>query len=605
MHCSTANGRSGNRQGRKHSERSVGFALHARPCYNPDPVTFVWTSPLGPVFLLVAGALLLVAGGRHVRRWPLLPVGIAGLTLLDWLVLRGTLDRAQLFWSWSAPLSLPTVLGLELPGEAWVVGLVILLLLPVLLVAPGWEVRPGFADPRAWALLLVGAALLVLMAGNWLTLLPVWTALGMLMGLVIGAPGAGRVWAWAMFSGLAMMAAPLFNGGRSLEMPLATAVLNAQAQWLVIVAAAIPLATYPFHLWLSGIAATTTTATARLTAGHLVPTLAILALLRRLDLSLLASQLWVPLGAMALLGSALAAWACRREGLSMTLLGVNRATWAMLVMGLEPSQALLLVFTLGLGTALWWLGHWLRRHMGWRWPLGLAVAVLVGMPFTPGFAPTLTLARLTAVPVGVFGWLAVLVGQSLLVATLLRQFAEAALPEPMAPTAMPSSASQAMPSAPRSGLRPWGPVRWRGRELLLIRLGALILTAGLTLAYALHPGILVVLGGTDVETTGISRQGSALTLPAQAGWGGWLTLVLPLGMGWLLSRHDERWFGSLQRWRETVGRVATLNWLSRGLGRVGHYLVIGLGYGADLVDGAGQFGYVLLVILLAWLLLRG
>jgi hypothetical protein len=570
------------------------------PCYNRDPVTFVWTSPLGPVFLLVAGALLLVVGGRYVRPWPLLPAGIAGLALLDWLILRGTLSRAQLLWSWSAPLSLPTVLQLNLPGEAWMVGLIILLLVPVLLVAPGWEVRPGFVDPRGWVLLLAGAALLVLMAGNWLTLLPVWTALWVLMGLVIGAPGAGQVWAWGMFSGLAMMAAPLFNGGRSLEMALATAALNAQAQWLVIVAAAIPLAAYPFHLWLSGIAAAETTATARLTAGHIVPALAVLALLGRLDLSLLASQLWVPLGAMALLGSALAAWASRRERLSLTLLGINRTTWAMLVVGLESSQALLLVLTLGLGMALWWLGHWLRRHMGWRWPLGLAVAVLSGMPFTPGFAPTLTLARLATVPVGVPGWLAVLWGQALLVATLLRHGAEAALPEPVAPTASYGVSSNAM-----NGRRSWAPVRWRGRAHLLVWLGSLILTGGLTLAYALNPGILAVLSGTDAEATGIPLRNSALTLPAQAGWGGWLTLILPLGFGWLLSRHDERWFGGLQRWRETVGRIAALNWLSRGLGRVGHYLVIAIGYGADLADGAGQFGYVLLVILLAWLLLRG
>lgn len=573
-------------------------------CYNLHLVSFLWTSPLGPVFVLVAGAFLLVAGGRYVRRWPLLPAGIAGLALLDWLIVRGALTRAQLLWSWSAPLSLPTVLQLNLPGEAWMAGLVILLLAPVVVAAPGWQPRPGFVDPRAWVLLLVAAALLVLMAGNWLTLLLVWTALWALMGLVIGAPGAGRVWAWGMFSGLFMMAAPLFNGGRSLETALDMLTLNAQAQWLVIVAAAIPLAAYPFHLWLTGIAAETTPAV-RLTAGHVVPALAVLTLLGRLDLSLLASQLWVPLGAMALLGSALAAWACRHERLTTAFLVVNRATWAMLVVGLEPPQALLLVLALGLGMGLWWLGHLVRGAMGWRWPLGLAVAVLIGLPFTPGFAPTLTLARLAAVPMGVPGWLAVLLGQTLLVAALLRQARRAALPEPVSPiVATPAIADAASPGTVK-GRRGWAPGRWRGRGHLLVWLGALSLTGGLALAYALNPGILAVLSGTDVETTGIPLRGNALTLPAQAGWGGWFTLVLPLLLGWLVSRQDERWFGGLQRWQDTVGRIAALNWLGHGLGRVGHYLVIGIGYGADLVDGAGQFGYVLLVILLAWLLLRG
>lgn len=149
------------------------------------------------------------------------------------------------------------------------------------------------------------------------------------------------------------------------------------------------------------------------------------------------------------------------------------------------------------------------------------------------------------------------------------------------------------------------PERWRGQGYLLAWLGTLVLTGGLTLAYALNPGILAVLSGTDVETTGIPLRSNALALPAQAGWGGWFTLALPLLLGWLVSRHDERWFGGLQRWQDTVGRIAALNWLGHGLSRVGHYLVIGIGYGADLVDGAGQFGYVLLVILLVWLLLRG
>lgn len=584
-----------------HAPPAPLFPQFLRVCYNLHLVSFLWTSPLGPVVVLVAGALFLVAGGRYVRRWPLLPAGIAGLALLAWMLLRGTLTRAQLLWSWSAPLSLPTVLQLSLPGEVWMAGLVIHLLAPVLLAAPGWQPRPGFVDPRAWVLLLVAVVLLVLMAGNWLTLLLLWTALWVLMGLVIGAPGAGRVWAWGMFSGLFMMAAPLFNGGRSLETALAGLALNAQAQWLVIVAAAIPLAVYPFHLWLTGIAAETTPAV-RLTAGHIVPTLAVLALLGRLDLSLLASQLWVPLGAMALLGSALAAWACRDERLTTVFLVINRTTWAMLVVGLEPPQGLLLVLALGLGMGLWWLGRLVREHLGWRWPLGLAVAVLIGLPFTPGFAPTLTLARLAAVPVGVPGWLAVLLGQTLLVAALLRHARRTVPPEPVSPTAMPPAIAMARAVNARWG---WTPGRWRGRGHLLVWWGALTLTGGLTLAYALNPGILAVLSGTDVEATGIPLRGNALTLPAQAGWGGWFTLVLPLLLGWWIARRDERWFGGLQRWQDTVGRIAALNWLGRGLGRVGHYLVIGIGYGADLVDGAGQFGYVLLVILLAWLLLRG
>ncbi|MCW5860835.1 MAG: hypothetical protein KIS63_21255, partial [Caldilineales bacterium] len=184
------------------------------------------------------------------RRLAWASCAIAGLAWVSWLLLRLQAGLEAVQWLWSPPLSLPTSLQFRLLPGSWLAGLIVLLVAFVFLALPGWSRRPGFVSARVWLLFLAAQALLVLLAGNWLTLLGLWVGLVLLAGLAAGGAASVRAWSYGVLGSLFLISAPLFNGGRSLEASLDTLALNLQAQFLVILAVAITLAAYPFHLWL-------------------------------------------------------------------------------------------------------------------------------------------------------------------------------------------------------------------------------------------------------------------------------------------------------------------------------------------------------------------
>jgi hypothetical protein len=73
--------------------------------------------------------------------------------------------------------------------------------------------------------------------------------------------------------------------------------------------------------------------------------------------------------------------------------------------------------------------------------------------------------------------------------------------------------------------------------------------------------------------------------------------------GLLIALFDERLFGALRGWQTNLAYIVGLGWLYDGLGRI--FLVVNTSIGSlsDLLDGAGQFGWVLLAALVAWILL--
>jgi hypothetical protein len=85
---------------------------------------------------------------------------------------------------------------------------------------------------------------------------------------------------------------------------------------------------------------------------------------------------------------------------------------------------------------------------------------------------------------------------------------------------------------------------------------------------------------------------------------GWLTLLLPLLLGWLLSRWQDRLLAGLEGWQERITVIVSLRWLEDLIQAGLHYLSLSLGFAADILDGAGQFGWVLLALLLLWLFMR-
>lgn len=543
-------------------------------------MTFFWISPFGPIVFLAIGGLLLVLLDRRLppRRLAWVSFAIMGLAWLFWLALRLRPDFESVQWLWSPPLSLPASLQFRLQPSSWLAGLAALLVAFVALSLPGWNRRPGFVAARVWALFLAAQALLVLLAGNWLTLLGLWVGLVLLAGLVAGGAASVRVWSYGVLASLFLISAPLFNGGRSLESPLENLALNPQAQFLIILAAAITLAAYPFHLWLfpmAGQGDEEMPSAGQQLAMHLLPALVVTYLLGLFDLPLLATQAWAPLATVALLGSALAAWAERDDRRAWIFILVNRSTWALLVVGLaqanEPSASmftpLLVALSLGLGASLWVLASVDRRPLRRNWPLWLGAAVMYGLPFTPGFTPNLGLAGLTGAWLAVPGWLVLLLAQSLFVVALFLRSAN--LP----------------PERTSADLGP--------RAVFI----ATVVCVSFFLWYALAPQAASNLVGAAAQTGG-SRFGGANLLQ-------WITVLVPLALGLLLARGDQRWFGGWRNGQHSVAKVAGLSWLAAGAGSVTHLLRVGLSYVSDLVDGAGQFGWVILVVILAWLLLRG
>ena len=82
-----------------------------------------------------------------------------------------------------------------------------------------------------------------------------------------------------------------------------------------------------------------------------------------------------------------------------------------------------------------------------------------------------------------------------------------------------------------------------------------------------------------------------------------MTLLLPIALGLPIALLDERLFGALRGWQMNLAYIAGLGWLYDGLGRVFFVVNTAIGSLSDLLDGAGQFGWVLLAALVAWILL--
>ncbi len=545
-------------------------------------MSFLWNSPFGPLLLLAGGAFLLLGLGHRLnarlRYW--LPAVTAGAALVAWMLLRLRPGGLAMTWSWKAPLGLATTLTFQMDGWAWLAGLCVVVVAFVAVNLPGWRHRPGFTNPRAWVLLLAACALWVTLGGNWPSLLTAWVLLGAAAGLVAGPEdnGAFAAWAVGIISTLLLILVPLFNGGASLTTALEGQRLNAQAQLLLILAAVLPLAAYPFHVWL---APASGRSPGRQLAVHILPAAAALYLLGRFSLPLLASQAWAPLLIVALLGSALATWSDRDDRRAWSFALVNRSTWALLALSLAqlapPAGAVFPLLALTLGSALWTVARIAHQEQGWRWPFWVALAVLYGLPLTPGFALNAAAGQvLGGRGFGTAAWLLVLLAQVLLVAYFLLQ---------------------RLPDAAEAGRGP-------GTTTPFVP-AALMAALGLCLVMLARYGLLPI-GLTQVANrpeaamfTGVVGQ------VRSAGVGGWLTLLIPLLPGFLLARHDERLFGALRGWQDNTAAIARLEWLYGGAGRLLRFASVYTGYLADLIDGAGQFGWVLLAILVAWYLLRG
>ena len=533
--------------------------------------------------LLVGGGALLLAIQRHLsprgRQW--LPLALTLAAMAAWLIMRWQPAGVGRWWLWQAPLGLETALGLQWDGWSWLAGWLAFMGAAAALMLPAWRPRPGFTPPRLWTPFLLAASLLVMTSATWTTLLTGWALLLFLTGILAGTPAeaAPRAWTFLLSAGLSLLLTPLFNGLGTLDVVLTTSSLNLQAQLLLSMAVVIAAGVYPFHVWL---VARSPRARGPQLLLHLLPALAALHLLSRFQVPLLSSFSWIALGIAGLLGSALAAWAAADDDRAWVYVAINRATWVMLALSLSREtgayRMLFPLAALGIGLTVWGLIPRLEK----RWLRWLALFFLMGFPFTPGFLLNLDLSQLAASVLGFPGWILVLLAQTLTVAAILR-------PGPASHRSQGRWNVKGKEGEVKDFLPGWM-APWMLGLVAAFGLWWGISPAALTTTAGLAPHGVFASAWAQIRAAGL------LT--------GWMTLLLPLLLGWLLARWRDRLFAGQDVWLDRAASIADLGWLVQ-LFRAGcHYAALAFGFGADILDGAGQFGWVLLVLLILWLFFR-
>lgn len=533
-------------------------------------MSIIWTSPLGPVLWLLAGAGLLkvvlpyLQAGR--RRWA--ASAWIAIALLAWVALRFQSEQAPLLWQWRIPLELETVFGFYLDSWAWFVGLSILVIAGVTLLFAETEWRPGDDFPL-WTMLLAAAALLSVLSISWLNLLGAWLLIWLMAGAVIPAPGNSRIWTTGIVMTALLEMTALWEQPPLIWQLIPATTLNLLPQLFLLLASGLALTAYPFHLSSLN---TQSPATSRSLALHMIPALAALHLLGHFSLPLLSASSWLFFIMVALLGSSLVAWAETDSDRAWRAILINRSTWVLLLAALidasPPHNIVLPLAILVLGAVMWYIARIAQERYRWQLPFWLAAAIFYGVPLTPGFNLLGFWHRLTDSVIGIPLWLIYLLAQTMFVAAFLRPW---------------FSSSRRPKRLPRA-----------------FSLGVTILM-GLTLAWGLFPSLLWPLG-TNLPP---SLREAALFAPLRmATLIDWITLVLPLGLGAALSYYYRSHWQELRLTRERVAYFASLAWLYRAGEQVLHFVAALVGVLADILDGAGQFGWVLLAILITYILLQ-
>jgi hypothetical protein len=287
---------------------------------------------------------------------------------------------------------------------------------------------------------------------------------------------------------------------------------------------------------------------------------------------------WAALGALALLGSALVAWAVADETWRVRWIAVNRASVVVLaayVSGSSGPEALawpLITFTLG--CALLMAGQTLHEQTGRQAPVWLAVLALWGFPATPGFLARTALVFPTGLPVAVPLFAIVLLAEVLFVAALWQaaHTANAAYPD----------------------------VRRSDRNTVAL-LAATVLLFILVLAAGVAPGLYARAAGWPTDAS-LPSFGAAIATARRSVWIG---LIVSGILGVTLGLLRREVFGQLRGWQTAIAGIVSLEWLYQGAATLLALAASGLQYFAVLGEGEGYLGWLALAGLILWVLLRG
>jgi hypothetical protein len=560
-------------------------------------------SPIGPALVLLLGATVEVIVGRWVRR----PGWLTGLALFFvalavWLFLGLRTEPVVPIFSlpWQPPLQ--TGANLLWVGDSWnwyISGL-ILLLGGVGILLDLNTPRPPHDDAsrRAHSSLAIhlgvlAAGLLFVGSGNVLTAMLTWVVLD-LFTLVRGAtrsddadqddPGWNspqhQAKGLSLLGALLLLIGLLPAGPSGPGQPLQDGLLPPETVALMLLASLIRAGIYPFHLWLLPSDGLRVNVAERL-LDHMVPVLCGLWLLGwtvglGIEYILLEPDILFLL-ILSLTGSALAAWTASDQPNHTTFVLITSAGLAALSGALAfregPVGLIWPTTAFALGGGLWLVGDQVWQTWGWQIPVSVGALALAGVPFTPGFLTQPSLARLlTEGPIFLLLFVGLVLAQSVQVAAMLRSW---------------SAGAHGGEQSFRSGVT--------------IRLLIAVVALAVPLAVVgFFPGATASLA--SLEDAIPPMLGNPPTVIAE--WPVWVTVAMPLALGILLVSNQPALWAQLGPWPQRISQVTRLQWLFRlswwGMNQFSQ----GWASVLQVLEGAGYMGWVMVLCLMIFLLLR-
>jgi formate hydrogenlyase subunit 3/multisubunit Na+/H+ antiporter MnhD subunit len=544
-------------------------------------------TPLAPVLISTLGAAstkiairfrlprerdvlaLLMAGGAFVSTLLLAHYPASHVVISPWHPL--TLFESQLAY---------TTEGLAAPFAL----LTSLVCLAIVISLSKWrrQTDDNSESPLYPAVFVVSAAgLSFIYSANLITLCLSWASLDLsLLFLVVGqgrhqaaSDARGRALMVSSLTGLSLVVAALLLDGHGLSPALVPSLL--------LVAALVRASFYPLHFWMLTDGDMEPPANALLQTIPIAAGLALLARLQEFSPQGLPyqSQL-VTISSLALLATALSAWAKQDRHKAIFCIAINQVALAVLAAVVAhqiKSSLLWSANSLALCLSLLNLrppeparmgryGLWLRA------PLGLAIASLMGLPFTMGFVGRTALYRSLFALGQPYLWSLSIVADAVLFAALFRIGADL-LSAPSNETA--SSDEWAT----------WVPY-----------LAGLIILAAPLVLLGVHPPLvsfLVVDMDLPAAAERIGRADIVL----------WFALLLPLVGGYLLHRGQKATLERSATFWKGLAALLGLDWLHRWLWKVGWGIGAVLRALSQVTEGRGYLGWTLLLAFIAFLLL--
>jgi NADH:ubiquinone oxidoreductase subunit 2 (subunit N) len=541
-------------------------------------------TPLAPVLILMLGTAITKIGTRFrpSREQDALALLMAGMAFVSTLLLAYQPASQVVVSPWHPPTLFGGQLAYTTEGlVAPFTLLTSLICLAVAISLSKWlrETNDNGEGPLYPAVLSVSAAALSLIySANLITLCLSWAFLDLsLLFLVVSQKGnqaafgeRGRALTMSSLTGLGLVVAALLLDDQGLSPVFVPSLLLA--------AALVRVSFYPMHFWMVTDADMGSPTSTLLQVISITTGLSLLAKLQEFSPQGLPyqSQL-VTISSLVLLATALSAWAAQNRRRAISGIALNQVALAVLSVAVVGPQARssLLWSAISLALCLSLLNLWPpeparagRRGLWLKLPIGLAIASLMGLPFTMGFVGRTALYRSLFALDRPYLWGLAIVADAILFAALFR-----------------IGADLAQFSTVNSQLSLWVP------HLA----GVIILVIPLVLL-GVHPPLVSLLAAeVDLPAAAELIGGADIAL--------WAVLLLPLVGGYLLHRGQKATLERSVAFWKSFGALLRLDWLHRWLWKVGWGIGAVLRGLAQVTEGEGYLGWTLLLAFIAFLLL--